>query len=105
MIEVTTHDELAGVRLAVSGHASEDFGNAERMGLCAGVSTLLATLLLELDGDLARGGDGRVDLLIPGERVGAVDWVMTGLHALARGYPGHLTIDQQDTRFTRRAST
>lgn len=103
-ITVSTRDELAGVRLVVSGHAREEFGEYERTAVCAAVSILVATLLQVTSGNLGAGAPGHLDRLLEEDHLEAGSFVVTGLGTLADCYPDHITIDQQDTRLRRRTS-
>lgn len=97
MITVQFIDDQDGVRVTAEGHAAPD--ESTRVAVCAGVSTLMRTLI-ELTGSGTFGGDksGHMCAYVPAKHLPVMDFVLVGFYCLRAGYPGNIIIHRRDTR-------
>jgi uncharacterized protein YsxB (DUF464 family) len=98
MITAVTTNEGNGVRITVTGHASEEFGDAERDQVCAAVSALLITLVSLTAGVWDGEGSGHVTCYLSKSQVVLAEFVVAGLQLLQDSYSEHITVQRGDDR-------
>lgn len=98
MIEISVwDDDGAGVWMLVEGHA-ENATKRENTQVCAGVSTLMMTIVTVTEGRFDGEGSGFMSCNVGGDQLRLAEFVLLGLQLIETHYPGQVTIVRRDTR-------